>query len=311
MKNNYLLEGSDYVALKIKIDNIIELNKFNDATVSFYDLNECGLDSVLEDLDTYSFLSLKKVIIAKNISNCLNDNEKSLNHLLKYVSNSNPDNMFIAIADKFDDRKKVVKQLKRDMEYIHVSVNTMDYIKKELSDYKLDNGVVSLIDEYSQGDITKIYNDCEKLKQYKYDTHEISVSDVNDLCIKKVGDTTSKTFDFVRAFAQKNKKRSLEIFHELLDSGIDAIAVLGLIGSQIRIMYQVKILSKDGLSDKKIAEELGEKSSYRITKTKELIRYYEESELRNIMKMLSDIDFRIKTQGVDSTFLLEMLIIEL
>ena len=83
MKNNYLLEGSDYVALKIKIDNIIELNKFNDATVSFYDLNECGLDSVLEDLDTYSFLSLKKVIIAKNISNCLNDNEKSLNHLLK------------------------------------------------------------------------------------------------------------------------------------------------------------------------------------------------------------------------------------
>ena len=65
MKNNYLLEGSDYVSLKQKIDSIIEKNDFKDAMVSIYDLDEVILDNALEDLDTYGFLSSKKVIIIK------------------------------------------------------------------------------------------------------------------------------------------------------------------------------------------------------------------------------------------------------
>lgn len=311
MKNNYLLEGSDYVSLKQKIDSIIEKNDFKDAMVSIYDLDEVILDNALEDLDTYGFLSSKKVIIIKNISNVGDDDKNMVSHLIQYINNPDPMNLLIITDNKLDDRKKLTKELKKNMEYVLVSMNTVDYIKKELSSYKLESGVITLINEYSQDDITKIHNDCCKLKEYRCDTLEISKDDVRELCIKKIGDTTSMTFDFVRAFAEKNKKKSLEIYNQLIDSGVEALSIIGLIASQIRILYQVKVLSKKRLSDKEMADMLGEKSSYRITKTKELTGYYTEEQLLDIMKKLSDIDFHIKTDGVDSKFLIELLIINL
>lgn len=311
MKNNYLLEGSDYVSLKQKIDSIIEKNDFKDAMVSIYDLDEVILDNALEDLDTYGFLSSKKVIIIKNISNVGDDDKNMVSHLIQYINNPDPMNLLIITDNKLDDRKKLTKELKKNMEYVLVSMNTVDYIKKELSSYKLESGVITLINEYSQDDITKIHNDCCKLKEYRCDTLEISKDDVRELCIKKIGDTTSMTFDFVRAFAEKNKKKSLEIYNKLIDSGVEALSIIGLIASQIRILYQVKVLSKKRLSDKEMADMLGEKSSYRITKTKELTGYYTEEQLLDIMKKLSDIDFHIKTDGVDSKFLIELLIINL
>ena len=311
MKNNYLIECPDYVALKQKIDDIIDKNDFKEATINSYDLDETMLDAALEDLDTYGFLSPKKVIIIKNISNILENDKENVSHLIQYIDNPNPMNLLIITDAKLDDRKKITKELKKKMEYILVSMNAVDYIKRELASYKLETGVISLIHEYCLDDITKIHNDCSKLKEYRCDTLQIMQEDVKQLCIKKNSDMTAKTFDFIRSFAEKNKKKSLQIYHELVDSGVEAISIIGLVASQIRIMYQVKILSKKHLSDKEMADVLGEKSSYRITKTKELIHYYSEDELLNMMKKLSDIDFRIKTEGVDSNFLIELLILNL
>lgn len=311
MKNNYLIECPDYVALKQRIDDIIDKNDFKEATINSYDLDEVMLDAALEDLDTYGFLSPKKVIIIKNISNILENDKENVSHLIQYIDNPNPMNLLIITDAKLDDRKKITKELKKKMEYILVSMNAVDYIKRELASYKLETGVISLIHEYCLDDITKIHNDCSKLKEYRCDTLQIMQEDVKQLCIKKNSDMTAKTFDFIRSFAEKNKKKSLQIYHELIDSGVEAISIIGLVASQIRIMYQVKILSKKHLSDKEMADVLGEKSSYRITKTKELIHYYSEDELLNMMKKLSDIDFRIKTEGVDSNFLIELLILNL
>jgi len=87
--------------------------------------------------------------------------------------------------------------------------------------------------------------------------------------------------------------------------------MVGLLASQLRIMYQVKILSNKRMTDKEIADTLGEKSAYRVTKTRELINYYSESELLNLIKRLADIDLNIKTNSVDPNFLIQLLIINL
>ena len=61
--NNYLFESIDTTLLDKKIDSIINELSFNDASISSYDLEESLLEKALEDLDTYSFLTTKKVII--------------------------------------------------------------------------------------------------------------------------------------------------------------------------------------------------------------------------------------------------------
>lgn len=310
--NNYLLEGTDYVAIKAKIDELIKKNGFDNALVSNYDGEINLLEEILEDLDTYGFLSSKKVIIVKGFDNLDNNlNEKDINHLIKYLKNPSPDNLLFLIVSKSIDKNIFIKKTKKYLDLITISLNAVNFIKQQLRDYKLEQGVVRMLDEYALGDITKLKNDCDKLKQYKYDTKEIAVVDVLNSVTKKLGDAKDKTFEFTRCLAKRNKKQALIYYQELLNYNIEPLSIIGLLASQIRIMYQVKILSKKRMSNDEIAKVLEEKSSYRISKTKELIDYYTEEELLSLMIKLSDMDLEIKTTDIDSKFLIEMLIINL
>lgn len=310
--NNYLLETTDFTALKTEIDKIIKKEKFTDALTSTYDAKELQLENALEDLDTYGFLSDKKIIIINNIDGInQEDEEKNLKHLYKYLENPNPDNLLIITASKLNNTLKVTKELKKKMNYSSVEINPENFIKNELKDYTLETGVIKLLVEYCKNDITKIENECKKLKTYNYETKKISKSDIEELVIEKLGDETELTFSFSRSLAEKNKKEALRKYKELLDYQIEPIAIVGLLASQIRIIYQVKTLSNQNLSPYDIAKMLGEKSDYRVKKTKELIRYYSEQELLDLMKTLSDMDIQMKTTDIDPNSLIELFILNI
>ena len=310
--NNYLLETTDFTALKTEIDKIIKSEKFTDALTSTYDAKELQLENALEDLDTYGFLSDKKVIIINNIDGInQEDEEKNLKHLYKYLENPNPDNLLIITASKLNNTLKVTKELKKKMNYSSVEINPENFIKNELKDYTLETGVIKLLVEYCKNDITKIENECKKLKTFNYETKKISKSDIEELVIEKLGDEQELTFSFSRSLAEKNKKEALRKYKELLDYQIEPIAIVGLLASQIRIIYQVKTLSNQNLSPYDIAKMLGEKSDYRVKKTKELIRYYSEQELLDLMKTLSDMDIQMKTTDIDPNSLIELFILNI
>ena len=310
--NNYLLETTDFTALKTEIDKIIKSEKFTDALTSTYDAKELQLENALEDLDTYGFLSDKKVIIINNIDGInQEDEEKNLKHLYKYLENPNPDNLLIITASKLNNTLKVTKELKKKMKYSSVEINPENFIKNELKDYTLESGVIKLLVEYCKNDITKIENECKKLKTFNFETKKISKSDIEELVIEKLGDETELTFSFSRSLAEKNKKEALRKYKELLDYQIEPIAIVGLLASQIRIIYQVKTLSNQNLSPYDIAKMLGEKSDYRVKKTKELIRYYSEQELLDLMKTLSDMDIQMKTTAIDPNSLIELFILNI
>ena len=310
--NNYLLETNDFTALKTEIDKIIKKEKFTDALTSTYDAKELQLENALEDLDTYGFLSDKKVIIINNIDGInQEDEEKNLKHLYKYLENPNPDNLLIITASKLNNTLKVTKELKKKMKYSSVEINPENFIKNELKDYTLESGVIKLLVEYCKNDITKIENECKKLKTFNFETKKISKSDIEELVIEKLGDEQELTFSFSRSLAEKNKKEALRKYKELLDYQIEPIAIVGLLASQIRIIYQVKTLSNQNLSPYDIAKMLGEKSDYRVKKTKELIRYYSEQELLDLMKTLSDMDIQMKTTDIDPNSLIELFILNI
>ena len=310
--NNYLLETNDFTALKTEIDKIIKKEKFTDALTSTYDAKELQLENALEDLDTYGFLSDKKVIIINNIDGInQEDEEKNLKHLDKYLENPNPDNLLIITASKLNNTLKVTKELKKKMNYSSVEINPENFIKNELKDYTLETGVIKLLVEYCKNDITKIENECKKLKTFNFETKKISKSDIEELVIEKLGDEQELTFSFSRSLAEKNKKEALRKYKELLDYQIEPIAIVGLLASQIRIIYQVKTLSNQNLSPYDIAKMLGEKSDYRVKKTKELIRYYSEQELLDLMKTLSDMDIQMKTTDIDPNSLIELFILNI
>ena len=165
--------------------------------------------------------------------------------------------------------------------------------------------------DYCKEDITKLQNECDKLKMYCLDTKTITEDDIKKLVVKKLNDATEVTFSFVRALAEKNKKLALELYYELLSYQIEPLSIIGLLASQIRIIYQVKLLQKKHLSNDEMARILKEKSSYRIAKTKEFIYSYQEEELLQMMIQLADVDLKIKSSDVEANFLIELFILNI
>lgn len=309
--SNYLIEGMDYLSVYEKLEELIGKNSFEDATRSKYDLSEVLLEKAIEDLNTYGMFSNKKVIIISNFDKMnIEENENDINNLFKYLDNATSDNLLFILAGKFDERKKITKDLKKYCEFIKVDIDPNSFIKENLAGYKLESGVINLLIENTLGDITRLYNECKKLKNYKINDKYITKNDVLELTVKKKGDSTEITFQFSRALAEKNKKQALLLYKELLDYLVEPLSIIGLLGSQFRIMYQVKVLEEKGLRNDDIASTLKEKP-YRVMKTKELTRYYSKREILDLIIKIEDIDFKIKTMSVDANSLIELFILNI
>ena len=310
--NSYLLEGSDALSIKSERDKIISENHFQDAFTSTYDMEEVELDRALEDLDTYGFLSDKKIVIIENIDVLkYEDTKDSFDHLFQYIKSPNPDNLLIIEAKKLNNTLKITKELKKVCKVIESTISPRKFIQDYLKDYKIDPSLITMLEEYCSNDFTKMKNECDKLISYKMEDKTITRKDIEELVVKKLGDSKDLTFAFSRSLALRDRHDSLEKYHELLSYDIEPISLIGLLASQMRIIYQVKLLEKDHLSDKAIASTLGEKSDYRIAKTRELTKLYTEVDLLLIMQELAKMDTLLKTEDVDGNHLIEMFILNI
>lgn len=310
--NSYLIESEDTLSLNNEISKIIKDNDFTNAVINTYDIEETLLENALEDLDTYNFLSEKKVIIIKNIESIKEDLfEKDIEHLFKYIDNPNQDNLLIITSKKLDSRLKFSKKLKTKCKISKIEANPKAFIKQQLKNYKITQDTTNLLEEYCLGDMTKIYNECEKLKNYKIEDKTITKEDIIELVMKKLGDSKDLVFSFTRSLAERDRKASLKKYKELLTYNIEPLSFIGLLAGQIRIIYQVKLLEKRNLRDKEIADILEEKSDYRIKKTREITRMYSEEELLTLMKKLSEIDLKIKTVDTNPNQEIELFIINI
>jgi len=308
--DSYLIESNDFLSFQTEKDKLIKDKGFDSSLISAYDLEEVELDNALEDLDTYGLLSDKKVIILLNIENLkYDDYKKDIDHLIKYIENPNSDNLLI-IYSKGNNTLKTIKELKKVCKIIESNISIKDYIKNAFKDYKIDFKAINMLEEYCLDDFTKVVSECEKLKNFKFNDKVITCEDIDVLVNKKLGDSRDLTFAFSRSLAEKNKKDTLEKYKELLEYNIEPLSIIGLLASQIRIIYQVKLLEEKGMKDKDIAEVLGEKE-FRIKKTRELTRLYSMDELLKLMQELSDMDYRLKTEDIDGNNLIELFILNI
>lgn len=306
MKNNYLLVYDNYYLFQEKLQDIISSTKFENASITNYDLEEEDLYNALLDLDTYSFLTEQKVIIIKNI-NLLEDNQDT-KHLLKYLDNPNNDNLLILTTTKFNATKKINKELKKKTNYIKLETDLNKEIKNILQGYEVEAGVITKLIEYSNNNIDIIKSECDKLKQYKFDTKKITKEDVETIVIKHIGESTQIVFDLIKDIAIKDKKRAIIKYEKLKKYNVDDIALIGLLESQLRLMIQIIMFSEKNYSNKDIAATLNI-HPYRIEKTKELLRYSNKKDVCNMIKNLSNIDYKIKSGQIDNKDAIFMYII--
>lgn len=311
MKSNYLLESVDSLSLQKEIENIINSLNFNDQYKVLYDLDEVELSSALEEIDTYSFFSSKKIIVIKNIFNKSND--KDVKHLLKYIDNYNSDNLLIMTAEKIDNRLALSKELKKNNNvcYKKIEIDPYQYIRNKLNGYKINNTTVSLLVDKCRGDITKIDTECEKLMVYKINELEITDLDISNLVVKKLGESNEIFYSLVNYIISKNKKKAFTTYKELLEYNVDSNSIIGLMASQMKLVAQIKVLKDENKTNQEILSILNLKSIYQVKKLSEYIYDYSYEEIANFINLLADTDYKIKSGKIDSSNAIELLIVSL
>lgn len=292
MKNNYLIVSNDKIVIDNKVSKILSDIKIQDLEIIKYDMSEVLISTVIEELDTYNFLSSCKMVICYNCLFIEGENNKELKILKNYITNSS-DNYLVLIASKISDKKEIKDLLSSNIEIIDSGISSEVLVKNNLGRYKMENKTVKYFVSYCLANNEKILNELEKIKQYKATDYNdiITVADIDKIAIREYDEDI---FDLVNAIVRRDKKKSFDIYSRIMQKEKDIVNIVASLASQIRLLYSVKILSNNRMSIDSMAKILNVKSRA-ISIALENCYNFSEKKLLYLLNELADIDYKTKS----------------
>ncbi len=294
MEQVYLIVSEDSFVIHKKIEKIIG-NKLDQEVVQ-YDLKEVSLERVIEDLDTVNFFTSQKIVVAENAFFLTSEKpknaiEQNIDILSRYLKNPSPENTLILTCTKLDERKAIVKELKKVAKMINTDMDIMNVIKEELEDYQLSIEDRKYLAERTLNNIERTINEIAKIKMFKGKDKNITREDIDTLVTKTVDDNI---FTLVDAIIKKDKNQAFEIYEDMLLHNEEPVKIMILLANKIRLLYQVKVLSKTIYRDEEIGRIIGS-HPYPVKLARNIIHDFKEEELLTYLDRLAHIDADIKT----------------
>ena len=290
--NNYLILSTDKIVIDSKINDIVKKIKNEGTEIIKMDLTINTLQDVLEELNTYNFLSDVKILVLYNATFIEGDTtyDKELTSLEKYLEEKT-DNYFIMVAEK-KSTKKSIENLLKNVTIIEENINVEQLIKNNLETYKMDNSTIKYLIDTCHNSNERIINELTKLKLYKYDDPAklITRKDIDLIVVKEYDDNV---FDLVNAITNRNKTKALELYQRLSEKE-DSTVLVGTIASKIRLLYSIKVMRDKKYTMDEMAEILGVKKAA-ISISLESCDNFSNTRLLSLLKELSDIDIKSKT----------------
>lgn len=310
----YVLFGEDYLLQK-ELEKIIKENHIDSLEISKYIEEDIAIETILEDVNTISMFGEKKLVLVDH-ANFLTGaskktiTEKEISKLENYCQRKNKENILIFMVhhEKLDERKKIVKTLKKYAIIKECKITNHKTIVKNLFDgYKIEENTLSLFIDRVGDNLLLLEKEAEKIKLYCLKEKEIKKEDV--LCL------TTQTIDIniftlIENIIAKKKKEAIETYKEMMKKNEEPIAIIIMLANQFRLMYQAKNLSKKGYSEKAIADTLNI-HPYRIKIALEKGYNYPSDLLLSYLKKLIQLDIDIKSGKINKALALELFILKM
>ena len=312
MNDTYLIYGTDYSLIKREIDNIIGLI----TDVIKYDLSVNKIDELLDDASCISLFGDKKVLIGENAL-FLTATNTNINHdidyLERYISENTHQNIVIitVLSEKLDERKKIVKSLKKNVTVIKkekVEEKDLDkFVTNEFKTkgYEIDYKTAKYFVNYVGKNIDILISEIQKMIIYKDLDKKIDIEDINNISSKGLNDNV---FDLCDGIMQKDFNKIFSCYKDLVALKEEPIKIIALISNQFILVYQSKLLLREGKTGKDIASILGV-HPYRVKLALET--NYNINDLENTIKKLHNLDYGIKSGTISKDSGLENFLLHL
>ncbi|MDR7857097.1 DNA polymerase III subunit delta [Tissierella sp.] len=308
---------------------VIDILKHKFVDISFEAINyividgkDARFDNILNACETLPFMSSKKIVVIKDISEIIENDENDVDKIMGSYIEGLDDYLCLIIMDRSNKLKKTSKLYKAlnklggVVEFTKLKGKELNLrVEKKLKEYnkKISNGNLSYFlqqSTYTEYNSTKSLYDLENelLKVINFSTgNEISKEDI-DLTLTKTLDTN--IFNLLSSINKRDGDSALRIFNEMYISNEPVQRILFMIIRQLRLMLGYKLYKEKGYNDGAIQEKLQIKP-YEFKKISSQAQSFSELHLRNGLDYILELDVKQKTSSHDEKLALEMLIINL
>lgn len=316
---NFVIYGEEKLLMEKKLTKLKKQYKINEENMNLitYWCNETPMSEIIDDALTPPFLSEYKMIVLKNplfltTQKQKNVSDEDISLLFDYLTKDNPTTIFVIYHDvkNFDERKKIVKTLRKTVEFYEVGKLDHQQLFKTVHqsikarNCTIDDDALELFLSRMPNDLLEISQEVNKICLY---SSHITRDVIDKLVVKQVEENV---FELTKAILNKETGKSIQIYKDLMVNNEEPIKLIVLIASSLRLLYQVKLLDRKGYNDQEIAKMLS-LNPYRLRYIRQDGKDYELKELLQKIDELSQLDVQIKTGKIDRFKGLELFLIRI
>ena len=299
-KQSYLLFGEEaYLKHQYKEKLLNALNPDGD-TMNFSRYEGKGVDvkQLIDLCETMPFFAERRIILLEDTGFFKNKCEE----LADYMK-SLPDYLVLVFSEsEVDKRSRMYKAVKSgEKTLMRWAAGILGKEGRKITQRDME-----LFLTKTGTDMGNIRMELEKLITYTEGQDIVSTEDIEAVCVTQ---TTNKIFDMVRAVTEKNQKRALELYYDLLTLKEPPMRILFLLAKQFRQLLLTKKMSGEGASQNEIATRLGV-PSFVVRNISACARSYTVEELEHAVEDFVDAEEAVKTGRLGDVLSVELLIVK-
>ena len=309
-KQAYLLYGEE-AYLKHQYKNKLKNALLpEDDTMNFSRFEGKGTEipKVIDLAETMPFFADRRVILLEDTGFFKNKCEELADYMKEL-----PDYLCLVFAESEVDKRnrmyKAVKACGTIAEFARQDEKTLMRWAAGLlgkAGKKITQRDMELLLTKTGTDMGNLRMELEKLISYTEGRDIVTAEDIEEICTTQ---TTNRIFDMVRAVTEKNQKRALDLYYDLLTLKEPPMRILFLLAKQYRQLLQAKQFAAAGLAQTEIASKLGV-PSFVVRNISTCARAYTISELEQAVEDFVDAEESVKTGRLEDKLSVELLIIK-
>ena len=225
--------------------------------------------------------------------------DHQLERLQAYLENPMESSVMVFFApyDKLDQRKKIVKQLKKVAVLLDASELTERDVKQYIQDslrnhhYTIQEEALETLLVKTQYSLTNSMKELDKLMIASIDTKMIPLELVESLVAKTL---EQNIFELGESILKKEGVKALQIYHDMLLQKEDPLKMNAILLGQFRLLLQVSYLKREGYQEPEIQKTLGV-HPYRVKIALQQSRRFGLPLLEKAFMQLVDTEYALKT----------------
>lgn len=222
----------------------------------FYEGKDVPVGEIIDLAETLPFLADRRVIFIDNSGLFKSGGEK----MAEYLSEPNETAFFVFNESEVDKRSKLFKTVQSKGYTTEFAIQDESTLKRWIAgmlakdDKKITENTLQLLLTKTGTDMDNIQMELEKLICYCMDREVITDADVEAVCTTRI---SSHIFDMINAIADKQQKKALELYYDLLALKEPPMRILFLIARQCNMLLQAKEMKSRGYDNRIISTKLG------------------------------------------------------